>query len=243
MRNKLSSLTALLTTALQQDFVPTLLPGLRVWVTAKDINNNGQQPADGSALATWVNKTGLGNLTQGTGAKQPTYKTAIVNGRAGVRFNGSTTVLNGTFSDITTLHTGFVVRRLNSINSHSVWYKGNSSTSGFGFFETSTRNVLFGGRAIKVNGTSTVNTTDIITLQWNGTTSTIRVNGIAQTLTGAATTPNSAVSTFFLGASTNLVEFLDGDIAEFILTNTVLSAKNINMVEQYLATQWKVAVA
>lgn len=46
--------------------------------------------ADGAAIASWADSTGNGNnATQATGAKQPLYKTAIVNSKPVVRFDGT----------------------------------------------------------------------------------------------------------------------------------------------------------
>lgn len=67
---------------------PLDLSGLAFWFRAPNLGLS-----DGTAVATWTDLSGLGrDLTQGTGANQPIYKTGIQNGLAVVRF----TIANST---------------------------------------------------------------------------------------------------------------------------------------------------
>lgn len=68
-----------------------------LWLDARDPAANGVQPANASALATWVDKSGKGNnATQAVGAAQPLFTTSAVNGLPGITFNGVASVMNGT---------------------------------------------------------------------------------------------------------------------------------------------------
>jgi hypothetical protein len=63
------------------------IPGMSLWLDASDINGNGVQPADGSQLATWKDKSGSNNHAN-THAGAIVKYTAIVIGKkhAGVQF-------------------------------------------------------------------------------------------------------------------------------------------------------------
>jgi len=64
--------------------VPQQVAGLRLWLAADKITGL----SGGAAVSTWADASGLGNdATQTTGAAQPTYQTAVVNGLPVVRFD------------------------------------------------------------------------------------------------------------------------------------------------------------
>lgn len=68
--------------------VLNLLPN--IFIDASNPNNNiASIPADGTALSTLTDLTGLNTFNQATGAAQPIYKTAIVNGQNIIRFSGA----------------------------------------------------------------------------------------------------------------------------------------------------------
>jgi hypothetical protein len=54
-----------------------------------DWNAEDIAQADGTAVTTWTDNVGSIAATQATAAKKPTYKTAVYNGKAAVRFDGS----------------------------------------------------------------------------------------------------------------------------------------------------------
>lgn len=64
---------------------PSRLSGLRLWLSADRITGL----ADGDPVTTWPDLSGQSNnATQSTTAAKPLYKTAIVNGRPGILFDG-----------------------------------------------------------------------------------------------------------------------------------------------------------
>ena len=75
-------------TALNKDTIPDLA----LWLDATDINGDGNADSisDGTALASWVDKSNACHFShiKGTGANQPLYKTAIFGTKPGVRFDG-----------------------------------------------------------------------------------------------------------------------------------------------------------
>jgi hypothetical protein len=77
--------------------VPLQVAGLRLWLAADLISGL----SGGAAVATWPDASGRSNdATQGTGANQPTYQTAVINGLPVVRFDGSNDCLLLATSDL-----------------------------------------------------------------------------------------------------------------------------------------------
>ena len=69
-------------------FTPTQISGCAFWLDARDINGNGVQPANGTPVATWVDKSGNGrNFTQATAGNRPTFGTFL--SAPGVSFTGA----------------------------------------------------------------------------------------------------------------------------------------------------------
>lgn len=92
--------------------MPNDLSGLKLWFRANTIVGLG----DGEAVQTWRDESGQGNdITQGTGAARPIYKTDILNGRPVVRFDGVDDYLEATsLGDMGSSVTIFVVVKLSS---------------------------------------------------------------------------------------------------------------------------------
>lgn len=71
-------------------FQPTQIPGgnLQVWLDAADVNGNGTQPAIGTNVSSWVDKSGNGrNFSQVNAGNQPLFTTYLSN--PAVQFTGS----------------------------------------------------------------------------------------------------------------------------------------------------------
>ena len=66
--------------------------GLILWLDASDVNNDGEPDAhnsNGKPLASWLDKSGNGNhVTQNKLAQQPTWKAGQLGGKPAVRFHG-----------------------------------------------------------------------------------------------------------------------------------------------------------
>ncbi len=69
------------------------------WLDGSDPEGDGTPPANGTLLATWVNKAGTGtNATEANSTKQPTFTTNVQNGLGAVRFANLDRGLAGTFT-------------------------------------------------------------------------------------------------------------------------------------------------
>lgn len=97
-----------------------MVDGLYAWWRADDAGSS-----DGDAVSSWSDRSGNGyTLSQGTGAKQPTYKTNILDGEPVVRFDGGDYLQASTASDWTFLHNGsdwriFIVWKVRLLNTET----------------------------------------------------------------------------------------------------------------------------
>ncbi len=92
-----------------QDFDPTSISGLSLWLNAGTITGFD----DGDLVDSWLDQSGQtipNNVTQGTASKQPTFQTNEVNGYPAVRFDGNDDNMDLS-SKISTARTLFVVIR------------------------------------------------------------------------------------------------------------------------------------
>jgi hypothetical protein len=69
--------------------IPTTIPGLVTWFDAFDPNGTGILPADGSEIATWVDKSGHGKHATANVGERPTFNLNSIAGHPGLLFNGS----------------------------------------------------------------------------------------------------------------------------------------------------------
>lgn len=62
---------------------PKQISSLGLWYDGQDPDGDNAPPANGTALATFVDKSASGiNITQATGSQQMTYQTNVINGKA-----------------------------------------------------------------------------------------------------------------------------------------------------------------
>lgn len=86
-------LGAVLPSIVSADLIPP--SGLAVWLDAQDVDGDGSalnNPTDGTAVGTWVDKAslqGTQSAVQTTGTLQPLYYSNVLNGQAAIRFDGS----------------------------------------------------------------------------------------------------------------------------------------------------------
>jgi hypothetical protein len=71
-------------------FLPTDVAGLKLWLDGSDVNGDGSILSNGTSVATWIDKSGLGN-NAGVApvANQPTYLASTIGGRGGLSFAAS----------------------------------------------------------------------------------------------------------------------------------------------------------
>ena len=212
-------------------FSPASISGLQLWYKADAITALN----DGDPLATWTDQSGNGrNATQASATIKPLYKTNILNGMAGVLFDGVNDVMS-------------IVYDMPATTSIFIVYSGWSSGSLIGnngeatdMIQRATTNFP-DSNLLVINTSQSMANNKILTMLFNYTTDnyTIRMDGASVGTSSAAanvTTPGAIT----IGQSYN--EPLAGYLHEVILYNAVLSAGDYAAVETYLASRWGVTL-
>ena len=207
-------------------FDPATLSGLTAWFDSSELSL-----ADGALVTTWPDLSNNGhdmspNLTYGTA---PTYKTNERNGLGVVRFNGTSNVLTATAFG--TYQHFFAVSkyRLPGFKSYDALISGYTSGHlillGDGATGSMTSWYAVGGQTYYVNGVDVTSTRQAPMGVWAHV---------------GARSQNPLVNMDFqVGLDRSFSpRFWDGDIAEVIAYDRVLSDPERQQVEDYLRTKW-----
>ena len=256
-------------------FAPTDISGLQLWLDAADSSTlynatvgGSLVTTDGSAVARWADKSGNNrHATQTTANARPLLKTAVKNGRNGLRFDGTNDSLS--CGDVCDLGTNsaymFVVARY--LNSAGGTLLGKSRASGLIGRYFLTRAIRSGNLSLNTtvapNGSTAV---DAFTQDTDSTNYRL-INGQIKRAAGTSassvllktngTLKNSVFYTdsmssynttdlLFIGAYANSSgsvassSFINADICEVLLyiTPSFLSETSITNIEAYLNTKW-----
>ncbi len=220
-------------------WTPLALGGkLKAWFNAGDISGI----SNGTALSQWDDSSGNNNhATQTTGANQPIYRTAQVNGLPAVEFDGANDYLvsNLSASEVDFSAIGVVKREGAGISQSIIGPNQDTGT----LFRIGTGNTVQVSLAtVGDYGTGTiVAPTSYAIVSGSLTASTVElgVNGTAESLAHSVAAP-TAGRTSFLGArilSGIPAHFFDGFFAEMMSFHPSLATGERQQVEGYLA--WK----
>lgn len=231
-----------------QYFNPRRVSNLILWLDATDPSANGVQPANGTSISTWVDKSANGNnATQGTGANQPTYTTGARNGLPVLTVSSAAPqYVTGTLAGLaanpnlsvyiicssTTTAGNPVVFGIGSVNAVPCSI-GIGINSGFKAFQ-------WGGFESNFSPANT----NYNRLQFTNNNSTnlvsIFVNGSPETSTAGAATALNVNTTFSVGRHSNPIGVgaWDGGIAEVVVYNKVVSAAENTNIYNYLSQKW-----
>ena len=221
------------------------VPGYLLWNDANDVNGNNTNPANSTALSTWVDKSVGNNALQSTGADQPLFKTNIQNGKPGVLFNGSTTLMVGNVVSSNLIHTMFVAGSSLANAAYNFFSNGDTQTNGFaiGAYNPGTKEDglrYFGAPGDKYDGPITVAPCRM-TGSWDGTTSAFYLNGTSQSITNATAAPVTPTLYYVLGnVFLNNGSKLNGYIFEVIYYPFLLSTAQRQDVDSYLSVKWSI---
>ena len=160
-----------------------------------------------------------------------------------LRFTGAQNIVTSSFlnSSFDTSFTFFIVKT--KVSSPIKCDTGNNV---FTWFSAGANNSLYANMGnlsptsliIPGNGTQTITSPTIETFRYNGSQSLIRFNGFPKLL---STTGNLGLSgSLTIGSLSDNTFYYDGDIAEIIIYNSVLSGTQIDQVESYLMTKYAI---
>lgn len=249
---------------------------LKLWLDANDIDgdgNGGNNPSNGSSVATWTDKSGnTKNATNGDAAHRPTYTTNALNSKPVVSFNGSvgqvlsagvandwkflSDTLNGSSVFI-------VVKSTMADNGHDfILNTGWPGSGGSGFLMWVSSNTQsftdYMGQAPAVSlisksaATAPGQLTDykvhsIITKTTSNVFQHFDGGGLLSQQKNFMEFPNTAnvpFSNLIIGANAMSYDYpLSGGIAEIAMYDRNLSASERKDVECYLQTKWGLATS
>jgi hypothetical protein len=237
--SQLQQLTANIPTVLSapQLWSPKILPGIQVWLDGADPAGTGTKPANGAAITTWVDKSGLGYNATGTVA--PTYDNGTV------RFNGTTQFLNLPDGSIPYGNSSYSIF---CVVNFSVGSAPNSGVLGAGAAANNqclsirraenNMHTYWYLRDIKSTGAFTPGTTFLFTTMYqSGSGRTVYISGNpagSDTTIGRAQPPTGNR----IGNTVAGNEFMNGTISEIIVFNINLLEVQRQYVEGYLAWKW-----
>lgn len=224
------------TTALQPNS-NAVSGNLRLW-----LDPNFGITMDGSnKVSLWNDKSGQGNnAVQATYSQQPVFTAAVINNQPVLRFTAASSQTMVVSTNFPAPVTVLCVERLTSgANSRMLTARFNNWLLGFwggaraqGYFEG----------WVTPSGTPAANTTWYLyscTIPGAGQNSTVYENGtvIAASQNGVTGPNGFSLSGYFASS-----EFSNGDIAEVILYNRVLTSQEWQGVQSYLATKYALSV-
>lgn len=232
-----------------EDF-PKSISGLTLWFAAHRLTGLN----DGDAVATWPDLSGNGyDVTQGTAANKPLYKTNIFKGLPALLFDGSddyfenTTVNPFVADSARTLF--FVVKLTAGITQHA-FMCCRLGTSGlwFGYWVFSPSTIFCANMSDNSHNIFSPSADGgifarptIICVRTHQTVAAnaARVDGAAATSTlGTVPSGETGTTGFRIGARESTVKFMNGYLAEVIGYNSSLSDANCLLIEKYLAAKY-----
>jgi hypothetical protein len=234
---------------------PLTIPGLIAWHDAALglTKAGGGTPANGDPIESWLDLSGNNNtLAQSTGAAQPLYQSSVINSKPAINFDGTDDYLERVLSTAVTSTTATWVAVLRcdsfgyqdryavlhdvtntdyNIAATGIFVMMNSDTN-----LRASRNNLDRGQGTKAASPNNI----IVGSVYDGTNSTIYVNGVAGT--PVACTGSFNATRFILGAGevAGAANFADIQVAESLLYNTSLNSTQMGTLNTYLNAKYAV---
>ena len=210
-------------------YIPLWITGLQLWYDARDVLNTGTNPANGTALTTWYDKSGNGR--NATGVNGPTLS------NNSVFFNGTTQAFTTTYTAVNTTETVILVTAMGTSGTGAVL--GSSATGGREVYGDQTAfNISlrkYGGATINP-GSVIINTTvSFIWVNTFTTTSSSTYNAGSNESIGVNGGAYSGAGVTYLGRSGTASNYLNGRIRNVLIYNSVLSTANRQIIEGWLA--------
>ena len=249
---------------------PTAIANLNLWLQpnagvfsaagcSTPVTNN-------SVVGCWKDSSPSGSGASYTASSnQPTYSTNAINSLPAVTFNGSTSGLSGTFAVTGNYYTMFFVRVQSTQQNYAPFYSEfNSTNTGyetfatdntdpfpkFGVNNTNGNAIVAGSLVDSIGAPNIVDYRSVGRATANGAISAttdaphIRFNGLddASGWLANKTSYNATIGTTSYLGKDGQGNFFNGQIAEVIEYNRLLSNFEVNEVEQYLANKYTIKV-
>ena len=203
-----------------------------------DANDASTITKDGSNLVSaWNDKSGQANhVTQATGSKQPLWVDQVQDTFPTIRFDGSSDEMAVTYgSSLSTAATVFIVCTMPTASGgERMVFDGLTSGGRFAYLKSS-GNIHYMYRGNGVSSTTVDKTMRMFTLVWNGSSSSLGIDGTDVATGNVGTQSPTGLR---LGAQYNSVNFGDTDICEILIYGSALSTTDRTSIENYLSNKW-----
>ena len=225
---------------------------LMLWLDASQITGL----SDGDPVTTWTDMSGNSrNATQGTASLKPTYRTSVVNGQPGVRFDGTDDAMTIASLPIPSDATIFIVaKNSQQAGTGSIYkpilaatnnpYQGVGTGYGMGYRRDGMDAYHFalGNGATQdtlVHSRADNDLFEINTMRKSGTSATVLRNGALVSSGTMLRTTGFHSGSYAIGGD---ISFLDrrylGDIVEIIVYGHALTVGERTTVESYLSSKY-----
>src|SRR5210317_1842997 len=205
-------------------------------------------PVDGDTFTQWTDKSNFAHNANPTGGAttRPTFRTAVQNAKSIVRFDGTNDCLSINpiaWAQSLAGMTVITVSKFSSTSGAQTLTTSDQDDMGI-FIDTNYKVTMAGASADSSTAADT--SYHIHTLKFDGAgvgnaaRLIYRLDGTAKTLTFTGTvgaTTSASNGTIFLGCDDS-AEFMNGDVAEYLIFNKALSNSEMTDVETYLTTKW-----
>lgn len=231
-------------------FNPLTVPNCALWLDGSDPFGTGKIPPNRSTIARWTDKSSNAVAFSTSGA--PTFSTGVYNNNGLIVFNGSTMLVNSSFTYTLPARTLFFVAQQTAYNNNNCGIlsfaagtcndtiNSNTITYNTGYFNGSAFQIVSQFPGIFFNYTTFKNLTPFSVYSDTnvGQQETAFVNGAQQyRITYPTAAGNSTGLT--IGCRVNdPSRFFFGYIGEVIIYNYTLSDAQRQQVEGYLAQKW-----
>jgi len=221
---------------------------LQSWFDGADNSQFVPAVTDGSIFTQWTDKSNFAHNANSVGGAttRPTFRTSVLNSKSVVRFDGTDDCLSINPVAWAQSLSGMTIIAVSKFTSTSgTRTLTTTDQEDMGIFIDTNYNVSMAGASADT-GTAADADFHIHTLKFDGTQAdnatrlVYRIDGTAETLTFTGTvgaTTSASNGTIFIGCDDG-AEFMNGDVAEFLMFNKALSSAEMSDVESYLTTKW-----
>ncbi len=228
-------------------FAPNHVPNLQLWLDAADVATITESSG---AVSQWDDKSGQGNhASQGMGSAQPQLVSDALNGRSGIRFDG-TNVLDLSIGPNIGGYSFLMVMRLNDAISTGQTFPRMfraSNDSQAIFLRKSTNNFEIKSQANGANDPRPI--FDYESVCSTGTPALISTHVQLDSLQTWAndtqqfdTNRSATALTLISDATSEIGSIYTGDFFEMLLFERVVTDAERRMLECYLAAKWSVGL-
>jgi hypothetical protein len=236
---------------------PPVATGLRLWFDASQIPGL----SDGNAVIQWNDASGNSNhAAQGTVGSRPTYRTNVVNGKPVVRFDGGDelAITNADAAALTNNQDGLTIFTVASLSAADgavrdlIFFSTNTAagTTRLKMGQRSGPVWAVSGRRLDadtlqhVTGSTATTGFQQLTaaVNWSSSDATLYHNGVSVGSSTSFQTDGLSQAANSLGVAvgnaSTLSEYWQGDIAEILVYDSVLSTSDRQSVEAYLNAKY-----